>query len=207
MRNKNSIKFAVATVIIISIIIAAVVYIYDSKQIYGGNGIYYTQQETGEYIQFNKDKTFTLAYNPQNDKDEKTSNQADILGEGTWEKSGNKIALTFLESDTPIIFIEKDEYIYRENKIFRGITSDAKLLNNGYLLEQTEDQSLMAWFFDDGKMSFETRWGKDVTIKSGTYTRTDDILTVRYNDKSTTAERYLVLENGITKDIYAKKLP
>lgn len=206
MKNKN-VKIIIFAVIVVCVIIAAVIYIYDSKQIYGGDGIYYTQQETGEYIKFNKDKTFIYAYNPQNDKDGKANEQSEILAEGTWKKAENKIILTFSDTDTPVTFAEKDGYIYNENKVFRGITSDAKLLNNGYLLEQTDNQSLMVWFFDDGTMSFETRWGKDITHKSGRYTRTDNILTVRYNDNSTTGQRYLVLENGITKDIFAKKLP
>ncbi len=207
MKNKKTLKIGIAGIVILCIIIAAIFYIYDSKQIYGGNGIYYTQQETGEYLQFNKDKTFSFAYNPDNAKEAESNVQAEILTNGTWKKSGNKITLTFSDNDTPVILAEKDGYLYRENKVFKGKTSDAKLLNNRYLLKETEDRSTVVLFFKDGTMAHEIHWGKDVTIKNGKYTRTDNIITVRYNDESTTAERYLVLETGVVKDIYSKKLP
>ena len=205
MKNKSLIKISIIAVILVCIAIAAALYIYDSKQIYGGNGIYYTQQETGEYLQFNKDKTFSYAYNPQSDKSAASNIQAEIINSGTWEKSGDKIILNFSNSDTPVVFVKKDEYIYREDKVFRGITSDAKLLNNRYLLEEADDRSTVVLFFNDGTMAHEIHWGKDVTIKNVTYTRTGDILTVRYNDETVTAERYLVLEKGVTKEIYSKK--
>ena len=208
---KKNQKSLLTTIILVAIIlcvaISGIVYKYNASQLYGNNGIYHTQQETGEYLQFKKDKTFSYAYNPQNDKSNPSNIQAEILGHGTWKKSGNKITLTFTDSDEKVILIEKDKYIYKEDKVFRGKTSDSKLLNNKYLLEIDEERSESIWFFDDGSVSHEVCWGADKTIKNGKYTRTDDILTVRYSDKTASVERYLVLDNGITKDIYSKELP
>ena len=205
-KQKNLITTIILVGIILGGIVAGVVYKLHSMQIYGNNGIYHSCQETGEYLQFKKDKTFSFAYNPDTDKSADTNVQAEILSKGTWEKNGNKITLHFEDSDNSIVFVEKNKYIYNQDAIFKGKTSDSKLLNNQYVLNKSDDRKEVIWFFDDGTVSHESYWGKDMTIKDGKYTRTDDILTVRYNETPDTAQRYLVLENGITKAIYSKEL-
>ncbi len=205
-------KKIIAGVIIASIVIACIVIISGIySNIYSGNGVYYSQQGDGKYIQFSKDNTFSYAYNPENDEknaDSSLSNiQAYIINSGVWAQNNNKITLTFKDTKNTVTFIEHSDYIYKEDSVFRGITSDAKLLKNKYLKEISEDQYTEVWFFDDGTMSYDEYWGGDVTPRSGKYTRVGDILIVRYNDSPDIARRFLVLENGVSEDIYSKKLP
>jgi len=205
-------KKILAGVVIAIIIIACIVIISGIyNNIYMGNGVYYSQQSDGKYIQFSKDNTFSFAYNPENDNkndNNGSSNiQAYIINNGTWTKDGNKITLKFEETETITNFIEYDNYIYREDSVFRGVTSDAKLLKNKYLKEISEDQYTEVWFFEDGTMTYNEFWGGDYTTRTGKYTRVDDILIVRYNDAPEIAHRFLVLDKGVSEDIYAKKLP
>ncbi|MEE1043783.1 MAG: hypothetical protein UH854_07435, partial [Clostridia bacterium] len=179
--------------------------------IYSGNGVYYSQQGDGKYLQFDKDGTFSYAYNPENDAknsgDQSTNIQAYIINNGTWESSGKKTTLTFKDSEITTTFVEYGDYLYREDSVFRGITSDAKMLKNKYLKEISDDQHAEVWFFEDGTMSYDEHWGGDVTPRAGKYTRVDDILIVRFNDSPEITHRFLVLENGISEDIFAKRLP
>ena len=206
-------KKIISGIIIAVVILASVVIIwgiYDN--IYSGNGVYYSQQGDGKYLQFSKDNTFSYAYNPENDEKNVNTNssnniQAYIINNGTWVQNNDKITLTFKDSESTMTFIEHDDYIYREDTVFRGITSDAKLLKNKYLKEISEDQHTEVWFFDDGTMSYDEYWGGDVTPRTGKYTRVGDILIVRYNDSPDIPHHFLVLENGVSEDIYSKKLP
>lgn len=207
--NKKIISGLIIAVIVIAcIVIVSGIY----NNIFSGNGVYYSQQGDGKYLQFSKDDTFSYAYNPENDEKNANYNSSDniqayIINSGIWSQDGNKISLTFKDSESAITFVEHDGYIYREDSVFRGITSDAKLLRNKYLKEISEDRHAEVWFFDDGTMAYDEYWDKDVTTRTGRYTRVGDILIVRYNDFPDIAHRFLVLENGVSEDIYSKKLP
>lgn len=207
--KKKALSVTLITVAVIACIaIAVVIFNNTLNQPYSGDGIYYSQQGDGKYLQFFKDKTFSYIYDPAKDVgktlSDKNTHRSDVINNGTWEHQGNRIILNFTGSEEPVIFIETDGYIYREDTVFRGITSDAKLLKNKYLREESEDRHTEAWFFDDGTMSYDFYWGSDLTSKSGTYTRVDDILIVRYSNTPDVAHRFLVLENGISEDIYSK---
>lgn len=197
----------IAAVVVICIAVISGIF----NNIYSGNGVYYSQQGDGKYLQFDKDGTFSYAYNPENDEknsdNQSTNIQAYIINSGTWENNGKKTTLTFKDSESTTVFVEYGNYLYREDSVFRGITSDAKMLKNKYLKEIADDQHAEVWFFEDGTMSYDEYWGGDVTPRPGKYTRVDDILIVRFNDSPEIAHRFLVLENGISEDIYAKKLP
>lgn len=171
-----------------------------------GDGIYYSQQGDGKYLQFFDDKTFSYIYDSAKDISKKleNTNQADVLNKGTWEQRGNKIILKFDEDNSEIIFVKKDGYIYREDTVFRGKTSDAKLLKNKYLLEESKDKYTEVWFLIDGTMSYDSFWNGDKTSRWGTYVRVDDILIARYDDLPDIPHRFLVLDNGVSKDIYSK---
>lgn len=211
--NMTKNKKIISGIIIAVIIIACVVIISGIyNNIYSGNGVYYSQQGDGKYLQFSKDNTFSYAYNPENDEKNTDGNSSDniqayIINSGTWTQNNDKLILTFKDTDSAVTFVEHNNYIYREDTVFKGITSDAKLLKNKYLKEISEDQHTEVWFFDDGTMTYDEYWGDDVTTRTGKYTRVDDILIVRYNDSPDIAHRFLVLENGISEDIYSKKLP
>ena len=213
MKNKKRVisSIVIAIAAILCIVIAFTVYNVTFRKPYSGNGIYYSQKGDGKYMQFLNDKTFSYISDPQKavnaDKTTDSSSQATVLGSGTWKQSGNKIIIQFTDSENTITFIEKDGYLYREDTVFRGITSDAKLLKNKYLLEKNDEQRIEAWFFDDGTMSYDEYWGKDLTTKSGTYTRVDDILVVRYDKTPDVAHKFLVLENGISEDLFSRELP
>lgn len=206
-------KKLISGIIIAVIILACIAIIWGIySNIYSGNGVYYSQQSDGKYLQFSKDNTFSYAYNPENDAKNTDSNsstniQAYIINSGTWVQDSNKLTLTFKDTESAVTFVEHNDYIYREDTVFRGITSDAKLLKNKYLKEISEDQYTEVWFFDDGTMSYDEYWGGDVTPRTGKYTRVGDILIVRYNDTPDIAHHFLVLENGVSEDIYSKKLP
>lgn len=212
MVNMTINKKVLSGIVIIAVVvigIAVISGIYNN--IYSKNGVYYSQQSDGKYLQFDKDGTFSYAYNPENDEKnngkQSDNIQAYIINSGTWTKDGKKIILAFKDSTATATFVECGEYIYREDSVFRGITSDAKMLKNKYLKEISEDQHTEVWFFEDGTMSYDEHWGGDVTPRAGKYTRVDDILIVRFNDSPEIAHRFLVLENGISEDIYAKRLP
>ncbi len=208
MENKKILNIVIISVVILCIVISAGIFLYSKNSPDYGDGIYYSQQGDGKYIQFLDDNTFSYIYDATKDvlKKEvpKKNNQVEILSKGTWKKSGDKISLLFDESNVTVNFLEKDGYIYREDKIFRGITSDAKLLENKYLYEESENKFTEAWFLSDGTMSYDTTWDGHKNSRWGTYTRTGDILTVRYDDSPQKAYRFLVLENGITEDIYSR---
>ena len=143
-------------------------------------------------MQFNEDNTFS--YVPGADED---------ISNGKWEQQENKIMLTFTDSNSPVAFVKTGDYIYREDKVFRGITSDAKLLNNRYVLERDGEIIEEIWFLNDGTVDHQIIG--DSKIDHGTYTRVEDILIVRYNDNFENEQRFLVLDNGISKDIFCKE--
>ena len=209
MKTKNKILKTIIIFAVTAVIIAAAVIIVtnNTNKPSSGNGIYYSQQANGKYLQFFDDKTFSYIYDPAKDMAKKpiATNQVDILGKGTWEQQGNKIIIKYEDSDSTITFAEKDGYLYREDTVFRGITSDAKLLNNKYLWEESEDKHTAVWFLNDGTMSYDFFWGGDKSSKWGTYVRVDNILIARYNDTPDISHRFLVLDNGISQDIYSKK--
>lgn len=205
--KKIALGIIIAVVVIVCVIVISRIY----SNIYSGNGVYYSQQDDGKYLQFSDDNTFSYAYNPENDKENTDSYassniQAYIINSGTWTQDAGKITLTFKDTGTTT-FVKYGDYIYREDTVFRGITSDAKLLKNKYLKEISDDQYTAVWFFEDGTMSYDEYWAGDTTTKTGKYTRVENILVVRFNDSPEIAHRFLVLENGITEDIYSKKLP
>ena len=56
--------------IVVAIVIAVVAIFIYAKSAFGiaaGNGIYYSQKNSGYYLQFKDDKTFVVAYNPKKD--------------------------------------------------------------------------------------------------------------------------------------------
>lgn len=190
--KKIIISVIIAVVVIACIAVSIAVYKNVTDKPYSGNGVYYSQQEEGKYLQFNEDNTFS--YVPGADED---------ASNGKWEQQENKIMLTFTGSDSPVTFIKTGDYIYREDKVFRGITSDEKLLNNRYVLERDGKIVEEIWFLNDGTVDHQIIG--DSKIDHGTYTRVDDILIVRYDDKYGTAQRFLVLDKGISKDIFSKE--
>ncbi len=205
--NKNTKKILTILAVSVSVAVTAILlFYYTMYNPSSGNGTYYSQQGDGKYLQFFGNNTFSYVYDParDNSKNSSATNTEEILGKGTWQKQGNKITVKFDGSDSSIVFIEKDEYIYREDTVFRGITSDSKLLNNRYLWEESEEQKSAVWFLNDGTMSYDFYWGDNKTSKWGTYVRTGDILIARYGDSPDIAHRFLVLDKGISQDIYSK---
>lgn len=189
--NKIITSVIIAVIVIACIAVGIAVFKNVAGKPSSGNGIYYSQQDEDKYLQFNGDNTFS--YTPGADGD---------VSNGNWEQQGNKIMLTFTESDSPVTFIKAGDYIYREDKVFRGITSNEKLLNNRYVLERDGEIIEEMWFLDDGTVDHQIIG--DSKINHGTYTRVEDILIVRYNDNFENEQRFLVLDNGISKDIFCK---
>lgn len=200
MANKKSNKLVLTIVIAVAVIALALigvgVYKHLNNNLYSGDGKYYSQQNDGKYLQFNKNNTFTLSA--------KVDENTEELSKGTWQESNNVITLTFDESNATYTFIKTAEgYLYRDDKVFRGKTSDKKLLNNRYVLEKDGKIQEEIWFFDDGTVDYQI--SGDHKITHGKYTRVDNILIVRYNERSNAPVRFLVLDNGITKEIFHKE--
>ena len=201
-KNKKIILGIIAIVVIIAAAIAGIkIYQNINKKIYSGDGTYYYQQATDKRLQFNKDNTFS--YTVQTDE-----STADV-SKGTWSQNNNEITLTYESGDAYTFVQTHDGFLYRKDKVFRGKTNDKKLWNRAFAYEEDGKVVERLWFMDDGTVDSENSEGK--IVYSGTYTRTDNILTVRYNaipdsyNKSPEiVERYLVLDNGITKELYAK---
>ena len=199
--NKNIIIALIVVVLAAAIIAGVAIYRHTNTQVYSGDGMYYNQQDSGKRIQFNKDKTFSYLVS--------IDDQTNDSEKGTWSETNGEITLTF-DSGSKYVFAKTESgYMYRKDKIFRGKTSDKKLLNNIYVLEENGEVVETLCFMDDGTVDYEK--ANNSKILHGTYTRVDDILIVRYNsipdslNKSPeVVDRYLVLDGGITKEIYAK---
>lgn len=190
----------IVLVVAVAIIAGIAVYKHANNQVYSDGGIYYNQQNSDKLIKFNKDNTFSyLIY---------YDDQSNVSENGTWSENEKEITLTF-DVGSEFTFVKtKDGYLYRKDRIYRGKTSDKKLLNNLYVMEEDGKVTETLYFADDG--TFELSQGETV-VSRGTYTRVDNILIVRrttapdsYGKRVEIAERYLVLDNGITKEIYAK---
>lgn len=202
-RNKNNKKYIIIASIVIllaaAIIAGIAIYRNTNNKLYSGDGMYYHQND-GTTLQFKEDNTF--AYTKTYD-----DGTNDVMT-GKWLEKDDEFTLTF-ESGTEFSFVKtEDGYIYRSDRVYRGVTSDEKLLNNLYVLEQDGEKVEELYFANDGTM--EVTQGKTI-VSRGTYTRVDNILIVRrttlpdsYGKRIDITERYLVLEKGITKDIYAK---
>ena len=205
LKNKK-ILLIISVIVLIAICVVLAVNIFKNamSQPYAGGGIYYSQNDSGEYLQFFKDKTFSHIYDASVSDSESTNNQVEILGKGTWEKKDGKIILKFPDTDNTISFGEKDGYLYREDTVFRGITSDALLLKNKYVYKQDENQRTQVYFLSDGTMTYAKFWGDSQKSRWGTYKRVGDILVVRYDDDAEIAHRFLVLDNGVSEDVYSK---
>lgn len=194
--NELIIIIVIAVAVIAFIAIGVGVYKNMTDTVYSGDGIYYSQQEEGKYLQFNKDNTFSYSVRVDETTEEITK--------GTWTNDSNIITLTYTESGNSYTYVKTgDDYLYREDKVFRGKTSDEKLLNNRFVLEEDGEVVEEMWFLNDGTVDYQITG--DSKIKHGTYTRVDDILIVRYDSSPNVAHRFLVLDNGITKDIFYSK--
>lgn len=198
-KTKKRILISIIAVALIAIVLIGIcIYKNMTSKLYSGDGIYYSQQNDGKYLQFKKDNTFTFAT--------KIDENTEDISKGTWTENNNSVTLTFSESNATYKFIKTENgYLYREDKVFRGKTSDEKLLNNRYVLEKDGEVVEEMWFLKDGTVDYQIIG--DSRINSGTYTRVDDILIVRYNKNPSVAVRFLVLDNGITKDIFYKEPP
>ena len=200
--NTKTKKWILAVIIAVALIaivlIGVCIYKNMTGKLYSGDGIYYSQQDDEKYLQFKEDKTFTFAT--------KMDENTEDISKGTWTESNNVITLTFFENNMTYKFIKTESgYLYREDKVFRGKTSDEKLLNNRYVLEKDGEVVEEIWFMKDGTVDYQITG--DSRINHGTYTRVDDILIVRYNKNPDVVVRFLVLDNGITKEIFHKEPP
>ena len=191
------------------IIVAAVTLVFKFCGI-GTAGIDYSQKDSGYYLQLKNNGTFNVAYNPKKDDDlaDKSQNanvEAYIDGSGTWSKDGNKIALKF-DNGTVINLVKGKKYIYNADAVYKGIVSDEKAFSQIFTYRYPEDENKYdsVIFFDDLTMSFNRFRGVRPTSHAGRYTRVDDIITVRYNDEDNKAHKFLIVEGGITDDIYLK---
>ncbi len=199
MTKNRKITIAVVVAIIILILAAAGIVIYKKvTSLSGGDGIYYSQQDENKYLQFKEDGSFYYTV--------RTDKNTEEINSGKWTEGNNKITLTFDETNTSHIFLKSDDgYLYRENKIYRGKPGDAKLLNNCFVLEEDEKKTEEIWFLDDGTVDYQIIGNSE--IFHGTYTRVDNVLIVRFNKNPNVPQRFLVLENGITKDFFHKNPP
>ena len=199
-KNKKIIIIALTVVLVAAAIIVGIaIYKNKNNKLYSGEGMYYYQQNQAVTLQFREDNTFSYT-SPSDDATNEVST-------GKWSEKDNEITLTF-ESGSKFAFVKtEDGYIYRKDRVYRGVTSDEMLLNNMYVLEEDGKKVEELYFAADGTM--EVTQGKTI-VSRGTYTRVDNILIVRRTTapdsygKKIIAERYLVLDNGITKDIYNK---
>lgn len=203
----------------LTLIIAAVIIVAAAAALavvkFGGltaAGIYYSQKDSGYYLRLKHGGTFTYAYNPQKDitlntEDGESKNiEAYIENSGTWSKNGNKITLKF-EDGNIVNLIKKGDYYYNTSRIYKGVSTKEKSFSKiyTYLYDNDETRSDSVLFFDDLTVSYnKVRGGKPMT-KNGTYTRTEDIITVRYSDEDNRSHKFLMLENGVTDDLYTKK--
>ena len=200
-KNKKIIIIALIVAIVVAAVIAGIaIYKNVNSKLYSGEGAYYYQQDKTTTLNFKDDNTFSFI----KQADENTN---DVIT-GKWAEKDGEITLTFDDASTVTFVKTEDGYLYRKDKIYRGKTSEKKLLNNMYVLEEDGAEFERLCFMDDGTM--EITQGKTITSR-GTYTRVDNILIVRrttipdsYGKKIDVTERYLVLDNGITKEIYSK---
>lgn len=200
------------TVLIIAIIaaIAAVSVLFAANfENFAASGIYYSQKDSGYYLQLKHGGKFIYAYNPQKDKtagDSASNIQAYIENSGVWSVKKGKITLKF--DDGNIVNLKKSgNYYYNTSTVYKGVYTNEKAFSKIYTYRYGEDENKYdsALFFDDLTFSFNrVRNGKPIT-KNGTYTRVKDLLTVRYNNEDNRAYRFLMLENGISDDLFSKK--
>lgn len=204
-------KTLISVIIAALIIIAGTVFVFvNYNSWFSGNQIYYSQNNPGKYIQLKKDHTFAIVYNPQldiysEDGGEHTNIEARIENTGTWSKTDDKITLNFDGSQKTVEFVKTKEGIYNSSKIFKGIYTDKKLLNGIYTYKVDDEFAYRIVFFDDLTMNYDTVWGREGTPRHGTYTRINDIITVRYNDSPERPYKYLMTNHGIADDYYTKE--
>lgn len=206
-------KKRILIIVAIVIAVAAAIFIFAKSAlgITAGNGIYYSQKNSGYYLQFKDDKTFVVAYNPKKDinydesavHDEKI--EAYIEKSGTWEKSGSEITLKFDNVDETATLVEKDGYIYNSEQVYEGETTDSKLLSGEYIFKESLDREYVLTFKDDLTVTLKTSWGGSTTKRlKGTYTRTDDVITIRYKKSAEIPHKFIMTDKGLVEDCYMK---
>ena len=205
-------KKRIFIIVAIVIAVAAAIFIFAKSAlgITAGNGIYYSQKNSGYYLQFKDDKTFVVAYNPKKDinYDESTVHdekiEAYIEKSGTWKKSGNEITLKVDNADETTL-IEKDGYIYNSEQVYEGETTDSKLLSGEYIYKESLDKEYVLTFKDDLTVTLKTRWGESTTKRiKGTYTRTGDVITIRYKKSAEIPHKFIMTDKGLVEDCYMK---
>lgn len=207
--KKNTI-FAIVAVIIVVAAAAVLLYTKMANSITAGNGIYYSQKNSGYYVQFKKDKTFVIAYNPEKDaaaesgagQNEKV--EAYIENSGTWKMTGNTITMKYDNDKEDSVLIKTKDGLYNPNNIYKGIPPKDKIIKATYTYQPEENRYYSLIFFDDLTMTCDAHWDGKVKTRPGRYTRTDDIVTVRYNDNADYAHKFLVINEGLADDIYTK---
>lgn len=195
--NKVIIIGIIAIAIIALTLIGISVYKHISNKLYSGDGIYYSQQTSDIYLKFNKDNTFKFS--------RKLDDNTEQISNGKWSENNNKVTLTFDEGGSHVFIRTEDGYLYREDKVFRGKTNDEKLWNNRFVMEKDGEDIEEIWFLNDGTVDYKVIG--DSKMSHGTYTRVDDVLIVRYNKNPEIPVRFLVLDNGITREFYHREKP
>lgn len=200
-KNKRIIIILIAIIVIIAIAAGVKIYQNENNKIYGGEGIYYYQQDNNKTLHFEKDKNFSYSI--------KTDENTAEISKGTWEQSGNEITLTYESGETFKFAKTSDGFIYRKDRVFEGKPSDKKLWNCALAYKEDGKVVKRLWFMDDGTVDLTDADGK--IEYSGTYTIVDNVIIIRYvskpdsyNKKVEVAERYLILDNGITKEVYGR---
>ncbi len=211
-KYKKIIKGALA-LILIALLVFAGIKIYKSipKALDSGDGKYYSQMTKGFYLQFNKDKTFLLEYDPNLDPDVKNMEEKD-KGEkytehkGTWEEKGNEIILTYTDdSDEKGFTLKKDgNIIYNPEIIYKGKVYTESAFKGTYETKHVDGKYDSIVFFEDNTMTFDRHWGKTTTNNPGYYKRNGNIINIRYNNSANIEHPFLVLSDGIAEDIYTR---
>ncbi len=203
--SKKIIRITVAVVLVLAAVAALVIKFHPASVA----GVYYSQKDSGSYIQIKADGSFMLAYNPKKDETSTSKNdenvQAYIDGTGTWSKDKDTITLTYTDGSTTELVILKD-CLYNKNYIYKGVVTDALAFSQifTYRYENKENRYDSLMFFEDHTVYLNKYRGGRPSSRAGTYTRLDDIITVRYNDEDNRAHEFLMVEGGITDDIYTK---
>lgn len=203
--SKKVIGIAVAVVIALVAVAAVIMKLHPISVA----GVYYSQKDSGYYIQIKADGSFMLAYNPKKDevvsgKDENV--QAYIDGTGTWSKEKDVITLNYTDGGTTELVVLKG-CLYNKNYVYKGVVTDALAFSQifTYRYENKDNRYDSLMFFEDHTMSLNKYRSGIPSSQAGTYTRVDDIITVRYNNEDNRAHKFLIVEDGITDDIYTKK--
>ena len=78
-------------------------------------------------------------------------------------------------------------------------------MSGEYIYKESLDREYVLTFKDDLTVTLKTSWGGATTKRlKGTYTRTGDVITIRYKKSAEIPHKFIMTDKGLVEDCYMK---